>query len=309
VLRLTTLVLAVAAVLATAPTAFAEATRTWVSGVGDDANPCSRTAPCKTWAGAISKTANGGEIDALDPGGFGTVTITKSITLEGKGFTASGLAAGNPSIIINGADINVKLHNIELSGRPGGGTIGVRIINAKTVLINHVQIFGFAQRGISWENTVSSASPRLIVLNSDIHDNTNRGLFFQPNAVGAKATITDTQFDNNGGGIAIDSANATSPVLVGLRRVTMSNSDDFGITVKGNTQAQVVLNECDSLNNVNAGISADQNSHVWVSNSLISGNGSALMFAGGAQLLSQQNNTVAGNASLGTGFSGTFASM
>ncbi|MEO8034048.1 MAG: hypothetical protein ABI837_06410, partial [Acidobacteriota bacterium] len=57
--------------------AFAQATRTWVSGVGDDVNPCSRTAPCKTWAGAISKTAPGGEIDALDSGGFGTLTITK----------------------------------------------------------------------------------------------------------------------------------------------------------------------------------------------------------------------------------------
>jgi hypothetical protein len=61
----------------------AQATRTWVSGVGDDANPCSRTAPCKTFAGAISKTAPGGEIDALDPGGFGALTITKSITIDG----------------------------------------------------------------------------------------------------------------------------------------------------------------------------------------------------------------------------------
>src|SRR5437016_10411881 len=77
----------------------AQATRTWVSGVGDDANPCSRTAPCKTWAGAISKTANGGEINALDPGGFGAVTITKSITLDGGGGqVASTLVAGTNGI-------------------------------------------------------------------------------------------------------------------------------------------------------------------------------------------------------------------
>ena len=69
------------ALLFAAP-ANAQATRTWISGVGDDANPCSRTAPCKTFAGAISKTAAGGEIDCLDPGGFGTVTITKSITIR-----------------------------------------------------------------------------------------------------------------------------------------------------------------------------------------------------------------------------------
>src|SRR5262245_48964588 len=65
--------------------AYAQATRTWVSGVGDDVNPCSRTAPCKTFAGAISKTAAGGEISVLDPGGFGGVTITKSITINGEG--------------------------------------------------------------------------------------------------------------------------------------------------------------------------------------------------------------------------------
>src|SRR5919206_4188032 len=79
--------------LAFATAAQAQATRTWVSGVGDDANPCSRTAPCKTWAGAISKTADGGEIRALDPGGFGAVTITKSITLDGSGTMASILAS------------------------------------------------------------------------------------------------------------------------------------------------------------------------------------------------------------------------
>jgi hypothetical protein len=67
----------------------AQATRTWVSGVGDDVNPCSRTAPCKTFAGAISKTAAGGEISALDPGGFSAVTITKAITINGGGMLAS----------------------------------------------------------------------------------------------------------------------------------------------------------------------------------------------------------------------------
>src|SRR5882672_11712612 len=80
--------------------AFAQATRTWVSGAGDDVNPCSRTAPCKTFAGAISKTAAGGEIDALDPGGFGAVTITKSITIDAC-CMAGILAAGTNGVTVN----------------------------------------------------------------------------------------------------------------------------------------------------------------------------------------------------------------
>src|SRR5438105_3482760 len=104
-------------VLTAAPTAFAEATRTWVSGVGDDANPCSRTAPCKTWAGAISKTAPHGEIDALDPGGFGAVTITKAITLNGRGTLASTLTSANSAIVISaGAGDVVNLRNLEIQG-------------------------------------------------------------------------------------------------------------------------------------------------------------------------------------------------
>src|SRR3981189_2318723 len=97
---------AAAALGLAAPSAHAQATRTWVSGPRSDANPCSRTAPCKTFAGAISKTAPGGEINALDPGGYGAVTITKSITIDGGGGqVASTLAAGSNGIVINAAGI------------------------------------------------------------------------------------------------------------------------------------------------------------------------------------------------------------
>src|SRR5215468_7208489 len=85
-------------IMAGATFASAQATRTWVSGVGDDVNPCSRTAPCKTFAGAISKTAAGGEISVLDPGGYGAVTITKSITISGNGDDTSILVSGTNGI-------------------------------------------------------------------------------------------------------------------------------------------------------------------------------------------------------------------
>ncbi|MFP5288427.1 MAG: hypothetical protein ACLGI9_22010, partial [Thermoanaerobaculia bacterium] len=94
------------------PAVHAQATRTWVSGVGDDVNPCSRTAPCKTFAGAISKTAAGGEISVLDPGGYGAITITKAITISGDGTLASILAAGTNGIVVNaGAADKVVIRN------------------------------------------------------------------------------------------------------------------------------------------------------------------------------------------------------
>src|SRR5882672_1956935 len=113
-------------VLAFASMAQAQATRTWVSGVGDDANPCSRTAPCKTFAGAISKTADCGEIDALDPGGFGSVTITKSITIDGTGTLAGILASNTTGITVNApADKVITLRGLSING----ACTGVRGIN------------------------------------------------------------------------------------------------------------------------------------------------------------------------------------
>src|SRR5437764_6171046 len=116
----------------------AQATRTWVSGVGDDANPCSRTAPCKTFAGAISKTAPGGEIDALDPAGYGAVTITKSITIDGGGGqVASVLVAGTNGIVVQAGPSDVViLRNLRLNGL-GSGINGIRFLAGKALSVEN----------------------------------------------------------------------------------------------------------------------------------------------------------------------------
>src|SRR5450756_330475 len=138
--------------LAAAP-AHAQATRTWVSGVGDDVNPCSRTAPCKTFAGAISKTAVAGEIDCLDPGGFGGITITKSITLNCSATLGSILVAGTNGITISaGTSDKIIIRGLQLQGLgPNGapGLTGIKILTAGVVAIENCVITQFGQQGIS----------------------------------------------------------------------------------------------------------------------------------------------------------------
>src|SRR5690348_277038 len=143
--------------LASAP-AQAQATRTWVSGVGDDANPCSRTAPCKTFAGAISKTAAGGEINVLDPGGFGAVTITKSITISSVGFEAGVLVSGTNGIVIsNGPSDLVVLEGLDIEGL-GTGLNGVSVIGTSgSVYVRNSKIHHFTQNGINMASTTSGA--------------------------------------------------------------------------------------------------------------------------------------------------------
>ncbi|MGB8647163.1 MAG: hypothetical protein WCF84_18140, partial [Anaerolineae bacterium] len=136
----------------TSSVANAQATRTWVSGVGDDANPCSRTAPCKTFAGAISKTAAGGEINALDPGGFGAVTITKAITIEGgPGNIAGVLVSGTNGIVIQaGATDAVILRHLNVDGL-NTGLNGIRFLSGGSLTVENVHVQEFTQVGIDYE--------------------------------------------------------------------------------------------------------------------------------------------------------------
>ena len=182
--------MAVATLAMTAPPASAQATRTWVSGVGDDANPCSRTAPCKTFAGAISKTAVGGEIDAMDDGGFGGVTITKAITINGGGHVASALVSGTNAIIVN-APVNaqVVLQGIDIVGlniAEGSCTSlsGVLINSAASVLIDDVDISGFTT-AVSAPLGSSSLDVYVDISlhNTRIHNNCQYGVRLNP-AVG-----------------------------------------------------------------------------------------------------------------------------
>ncbi len=137
--------------------AMAQATRTWVSGVGDDANPCSRTAPCKTFAGTISKTAAGGEINVLDPGGFGAVTITKSLTIRSDGVEAGILVSGTNGIIINaGTGDRVVIDGIDFEGI-NSGLSGITILQAREVVVRNSTFRNFSVAGITLNTTTKSS--------------------------------------------------------------------------------------------------------------------------------------------------------
>jgi hypothetical protein len=185
----------VAAMLSVAP-ASAQATRTWVSGVGDDANPCSRTAPCKTFAGAISKTAGGGEINVLDPGGFGGVTITKSISIRST-FEAGVLVSGTNGIIVNaGVNDVVILEGLDIEGL-GTGLNGVNVLAGKAVYVVRCWINGFrGSGGMGVQMASSTANARVVVRDSVITNNTG-GVNVQNGGSGVNVAVERTMVDGN----------------------------------------------------------------------------------------------------------------
>jgi hypothetical protein len=159
--------------------AAAQATRTWISGVGDDVNPCSRTAPCKTWAGAIAKTAATGEINCLDSGGFGAVTITKSITLRCVGVEAGVLVAATSGITINAAATDkVVIEGLDIEGLSGiGGSIhGINIISARDVVVRDTSIRGFQGTATSSGIMVNAGTQASVVVENSIILNNNVGI-------------------------------------------------------------------------------------------------------------------------------------
>jgi hypothetical protein len=202
----------------------AQATRTWVSGVGDDANPCSRTAPCKSFAGAITKTGDSGEINALDPGGFGTVSITKSITIDGTGALAGIMSSGTTGVTINAAaDKVVTLRGLVIDGN-STGFHGINILSAKTVNVEDCVIFRFnSGNGITSVDNTSGIN--LNVRNTVIRDNTLDGInVVSSPASPARVTLDNVRLSGNANGI-----HARSGATVSAHNCVFSNNSGVGV--------------------------------------------------------------------------------
>jgi Right handed beta helix region len=250
----------------------AQAPRTWVSGVGDDANPCSRTAPCKTFAGAISKTAAGGEIDALDPGGFGAVTITKAITIDGGGGQVASIlvSGGTNGIIVNaGPTAVVTLRNLRINGvegtPSGGGLNGIRYLAGGGLHVENCHIFGFTGDGIN------------------VATSTNAALF-----------VNNTFLTNNGNGIQI--APSAAFVRSMLVQVRSQDNSGYGFLLNpsgGGTGAGTVIDDSSALVNGTAGIGVNGGT-LYLGNSVIIRNGFGVQITGGT-VLSYKTNMIDGN--------------
>ena len=278
------------------------ATRTWVSGVGDDVNPCSRTAPCKTFAGAISKTAAHGEIDSLDPGGFGAVTITKAITIDGGGGGAgfgSILAANTNGVVINaGANDVVTLRNLSINGA-GSGLTGIRILAARAVFVEDCEIFGFKGgstnelgRAISDRRSAGGA---LYVTGTTLRDNAQSGIVLAPSSGSTRisAVVDNCWIQGNGvaGIVVINGCLAT------VSRTIITGNAQAGIIMEesaGSTEANV--DGCTIAHNPIGILMQNGTPTLRLSNSSVVNNTVGLNLTGGT-VASYVNNRIEGNGS------------
>jgi len=289
--------------------AYAQATRTWVSGVGDDANPCSRTAPCKTWAGAISKTAIGGEIDALDPGGFGALTITKSITLDGGGGqVASTLVAGTNGISVSAASTDVvTLRNLRFdglycttSGCTGSpGLIGISFLAGGTLIIEKCDVFGFTSSGIAItpNNNSKALISNTTITNTAAGTGTAAILINPTNGANVNVTINNATMQNQINGVFVSSAGGGNVINAQVLNSVITGSSNNGVTLSAaNGTADVINTLISYSNNDGAVVGAGT---LTLGGDTITNNVTGVAAAGGT-LLSFKDNRITNNGTNGT---------
>jgi len=285
----------------------AQATRTWVSGVGDDVNPCSRTAPCKTYAGAISKTAKDGEISTLDPGGFGAITITKSITINGGG-TGQGygsiLASSTNGVIVNitdAADIQktVRLNHLDINGAPSSspGLNGIRVLAANQVHIENTNIDAFRSATAGNGHGIvinATATTRVFVRNTVIRNCVTAGISATTSSGQAIITVNDSKLSNNAIGIKILNAG----------RLTVSNSEitqnlTSGVDVEQGALASIANLEGNIIAHNGVGVESGLGAvEVRLSNNFIVQNTTGISILAG-NVFSFGNNRIFGNLTNG----------
>ncbi|HEX7334869.1 MAG TPA: hypothetical protein VF290_25425 [Pyrinomonadaceae bacterium] len=284
-------------------------TRTWVSGVGDDLNPCSRTAPCKTYAGAISKTADKGEISTLDPGGFGAVTITKNITIDGTSGAGFGsiLASGVNGVVINDSatatpgTIVVTLRNLSINGAFTTAGSGIRFTSGKALIVEDCDIAGFtgtgtAGKGISVDLT---AGPKNVFIKDTNITNCTVGVRIATTTSFVTAVLDNVNIDAVGNQVAGTSGVELAAGGFAVIRDSVISRFQHGINNSGgaNSGARVIGSTLFSnANGINAGASA-----AHVSDSQFMGNTAGIALTAGGSVLTGCDNFFAGNTNDVTG--------
>ncbi len=275
--------------------ASAQATRTWVSGVGDDVNPCSRTAPCKTFAGAISKTASGGEIDVLDPGGFGALTITKPMTIDGTGTFASSLASATTAFTINSSVANstVVLRGLSING--AGTTLGIKgvrvLTNAGATINVHIEdcvIFNFSVAAVSVE---TSAAANVFIRNSTLRT-CQDGIDVTPTAGTVGLHVENCKIDQN----SAHGVNLVSNTKASFVGTSINHNGIAGLVASVGT-VEADLDRCD-LNFNQYGIFAGAGGApmIRITHCMITGNTVNGVFLNGGTVRGFTSNMIEGNA-------------
>jgi Right handed beta helix region/Divergent InlB B-repeat domain len=295
-------------------------TRTWVSATsGSDSNSCTRASPCLTFAAALALTPAGGEIDVLDPGDFGPVTITKAVSIYSADVGTASVAGTTPApgtsgiVISAGSSDVINLGGLIFDGVNASGTSGVVFLSGARLNISQCVFQGFTTSGMTLSPGAGSATTTLLVVQNTTILNNATGILVRPTGgIAAKVTLRWLHIDGNTGeGLRVDGTGGSGAINATFADSTASQNASNGIdAVSGPGNATVDIMRVVAASNGSAGIQSNQSSggtaSVTVGSSTLYANAIGIQATGGAGLLSYGNNQVTGNAANGsfTGIAG-----
>jgi hypothetical protein len=289
--------LALAAVLSAAP-ASAQNNRSFVSGHGLDTNACTLAAPCRTLAAAFAATNPSGEIDVLDPAGYGALTINKAISIVNDGVGTAGVivpSSGTGIIINAGTNDAVSLRGLSIEGG-GVGNSGIQFNSGASLTVENCVIRHMTGDGIDfWPNATSS----LGVSNTLVADNGNNGIFVFPGGNGAvTAVFNRVEVNNNGGqGILADGQNSAGTVNVTVSESVAAGNGGVGfysLTKSGQAPTSLMLFHSVAANNRTGVDAFGPGATLRFANSTVTGNANGWLASDGV-VLSDGDNTIEGN--------------
>ena len=297
----TTIVVAAALALAVtlpAVQAQAQSPRTFVSAAGNDSNPCTFAAPCRHFQAAVNATSLGGEVDALDPAGYGPITISQAITIEGQGWSYAAPAANSPAITINAVTGNVYIHGVSLNGVGITGlTTGIAFISGGSLTVRDSVIRNFNEGIIFTPN--SSASSKLFVSNTMVSDNATDGIFIATSGSGTTSgAFGHVEIEHNGGRGLFIFTN-TQTINMTFSDGVVSDNASVGISVEsdgGTPVNMMVRNSAITDNMIGLEASGTASASIRATRSAITGNGTAWKASGGA-VTSYADNNIEDNGS------------
>ena len=303
----TTIIVAVGLALAAAlPAAPAEAQngRSFVSGHGSDAAACTLAAPCRTLAAAFAATNAGGEIDVLDPAGYGALTINKAISIVNDGVGTAGVIVPSGGIgitITAGTNDAVSLRGLSIEGA-GVGLTGIQFNAGKSLTVENCVIRHVTADGIDF---LPPGSSRLSVSNSVVADNSGTGIAIVPSGTGTTVTavFNRIQVNNNagsGGGIRLDTTGAVFPGTVNAvvyDSIAQGNTTGPGFsatnfTFVGKPTTMMIFHSVAADNSI--GILGQNSAFIRVANSMVTGNATGWQ-TDNATVLSYGDNYIDGN--------------
>ena len=294
------------AVTLPAGSAQAQSPRTFVSAAGSDTNPCSFAAPCRHFQAAVNATSAGGEVDALDPAGYGPITISQAITIEGQGWSYIAPPAGGNGITINAVSGNVSIHGVSLNGAGiAGGTNGIQFNSGSSLTVTDCVAQNFAGsvttgNGILMQPT--SGAINFVITNTIASNNAYVGIYYVPPSGSAQANgvMDHVVATNNDYGIAINTSSGGGSTTVAISNGIASNNSNnpfsTGIYFQNGSAALAISIDNTGISNNSFGIQALNKANATLGRSVITANSIGIENATSPNTFySYQDNRINGN--------------